>query len=129
VVEVTLSTYELQIRTGDHLIARHARCRGRDQTVLELEHYLPAIARKPHAVRHAAVITQLPPIYATVRDQLCHARPDGYREFAAILLLAREFPTEAVTATLQDAHDRGCMQVGAVRQIRSRPPRATPATA
>jgi hypothetical protein len=117
VVEVALSTYALEVRAKDRLIARHARCHGRDQTILELEHYLPALARKPRSVRHAAVITQLPPIYGTVRDQLCRGRPDGYRAFAALLLLCQEFPVDAVTEALEEAHQRGCLEVSAVRQL------------
>jgi transposase len=116
-VEVALSTYEVVISAKGRRIAQHQRCHGRDQTILALEHYLPAIARKPHAVSHAAVVGQLPPIYATVRDQLCRARRDGYRAFAAILLLCQEFPLEQVTYALEDAQRRGCLEVNAVRQL------------
>jgi len=97
--------------------AQHQRCHGRDQTILEVAHYLPAIARKPRAVSHAAVVRQLPPIYATVREQLCGARRDGYREFAAILLLCQEFSLDQVTCALDEAHRRGCLQASAVRQL------------
>lgn len=116
-VEAAVSTAEVVIRANGRVIARHERCYGRDQTILELEHSLPAIARKPHAVSHAAVIRQLPPIYATVRDQLCGARRNGYRDFAAILLLCQEFSLDQVTNALEDAHRRGCLQVHAVRQL------------
>jgi transposase len=117
VVEVTVSTYEVGISAKQQVVARHHRCHGRDQTILELEHYLPAIARKPRAVSHAAVVSQLPPIYAIVRDQLCRARRDGYREFAAMLLLCQEFPLDQVTHALGVAQQRGCLQVSAVRQL------------
>jgi transposase len=116
-VHVAIFTERIEIYRGDLCLARHLRCYQRGQTVLDLPHYLPAFAAKPHAVRHAAVIDQIPPIYATVRDVLCRARPDGYREFAAILLLHREFAAGAVTAALADAHARGCLQATAVRQL------------
>ncbi len=116
-VAVAVSTDEVAISANGYLLARHTRCHGRDQTVLEIAHYLPAIARKPHAVSHAAVIRQLPPIYATVRDQLCRGKRDGYREFAAILLLCQEFPVHDVTRALDEAQRRGCLQVSAVRQL------------
>jgi transposase len=117
VVEVALSTFTLEVRAGGELVGGHARCHGRGQTILELEHYLPAIAHKPRSVSHAAVITQLPPIYAQVRDALCHAHPEGYREFAAILLLHREFSAEQVQQALELAAERGCLQASAVRQL------------
>lgn len=117
VLEVALSTYALEIRAQGAVLARHARCHGRNQTILELEHYLPVLARKPRAVSHAAVVTQLPPLYAQVRDLLCHARIDGYREFAAILLLCQEFALDELTRALEEAKERGCLQAAAVRQL------------
>jgi transposase len=116
-VEVALSTYQLEIRFKGEVVARHDRCHTRDQTILALAHYLPAIARKPRAVSHAAVIAQLPSIYAQVRNTLCHAHREGYREFAAILLLCQEFPVDALTRALEEAQARGCLQVTAVRQL------------
>ena len=117
ILEVALSTFTIEVRTGGQVVTRHQRCHGRGQTILELEHYLPAIARKPRSVSHAAVIDQLPPIYARVRDMLCHAHPEGYREFAAILLLHREFAAEQVEQALEAAALRGCLQASAVRQL------------
>ncbi len=57
------------------------------------------------------------PLYAEVRDQLCRARRDGYRDFAAILLLHQEFPAQWVLEALKEAKDRGCLVPEAVRQL------------
>jgi hypothetical protein len=57
------------------------------------------------------------PIYAEIRDRLCRARPSGYRDFAAILLLHQEFPAHWVTRALGEARDRACLAPEAVRQI------------
>lgn len=116
-VQVLRSTFAIDVAAKDEIIAHHARCYDRGETLLQVEHYLPAIARKPHAVSHAAVIGQLPPIYAQVRDRLCRATRDGYREFAAILLLHQEFPAAAVRTALEAAAERDCLQVDAVRQL------------
>lgn len=116
-VQVLRSTFAIDVGVKDEPIAHHARCYRRGETLLQLEHYLPAIARKPHAVSHAAVIAQLPPIYAQVRDRLCRAMPDGYRQFAAILLLHQEFPAEAVRTALEQAAEHDCLQVDTVRQL------------
>lgn len=98
-------------------VAVHQRCYQRGELVLELEHYLPALARKPRAATHAAVVNQMPAIYARVREQLCQSHPQGYREFAAILLLHQEFPATAVAMALEEADKRGCLQAAAVRQL------------
>jgi len=110
-------TDRIEVHEREALVAVHQRCYGRGQLILELEHYLPALARKPQAARHAAVVGQLPPVYAAVRDRLCRARPDGYREFVAILLLHREFPAEAVALVLAEAYESGCLEPAAVRQL------------
>lgn len=116
-LRLAVFTDRIEAWDGDEQVAVHDRCFQRGQLILLLDHYLPALARKPHAASHAAFVRQMPAIYATVRDQLCHSRPDGYREFAAILLLHREFPAQAVAAAVEEAHRRGCLQAAAVRQI------------
>lgn len=116
-VQVWAYTNRIEITDGACPVAVHRRAYGRGETVLELAHYLPALQRKPRAAAHLAVVPQLPPVYAQVQRALCSARRDGYREFAQILLLHREFPAEAVTAALQEAADHGLLQADAVRQL------------
>lgn len=116
-LHLALFTHRLEAWDGQQLVATHSRSHRRGETILVLDHYLPALARKPRACRHAAVVSQLPPIYAAVRDKLCQGQPEGYREFTAILLLHREFAASAVAQALQEAWERGCLQASAVRQI------------
>lgn len=116
-LRLSVFTDRIEASDGKSVVASHARSYQRGQTILLFEHYLSVVARKPHAASHAAFVNQMPTIYAAVRDELCHARRDGYREFAGILLLNREFPKEAVTAALEAARERGCLQAIAVRQI------------
>ncbi|GAB6876604.1 ATP-binding protein [Thermaerobacter litoralis] len=59
----------------------------------------------------------MPPIYAQVQRLLCSRRPDGYGEFAQILLLHREFPARAVTEALEEAAAQGLLEAQAVRQL------------
>lgn len=132
-LRLSLFTERIEVSDGKAVVASHARTYQRGQTILLFEHYLPVVARKPHAASHAAFVSQMPAIYAAVRDELCHARRDGYREFARILLLNREFPKEAVRAALEVAQSRGCLQAVVVRQIilnaqapQSPPPIAVP---
>ena len=110
-------TERVEVWDREERVAVHERCYQRGQLILLLEHYLPALAKKPHAASHAAVVRRLPAIYAQVRDELCQRRRDGYREFAAILLLHREFPADAVATALGEAQRRGCLQAAVVRQL------------
>jgi transposase len=128
-LRLALSTERVVVWEGETCVAEHVRCYARGETILSLEHYLPALARKPHAAMHAAVVAQMPPIYAAVRDRLCQRRRDGYRDFAAILLLHQEFAAEVVQAALQDAWERDCLEPSAVRQLllnRTAPPPFAP---
>jgi hypothetical protein len=128
-VRVKLFSDRVDLYNGEQLIASHPRCQARGQTIMLLEHYLSELARKPHAASHAAVVRQLPEVYNLAREQLCSARPDGYREFASTLLLRREFPAPAVQSAVAEALERGCLQASAVRQIllnRSAPPNPEP---
>lgn len=114
---VRVFTERIEVWDGTTLIAEHRRRYGRGETAMKIEHYLPVIARKPRAATHAAVVEQMPPIYGRVRDRLCGAHLEGYRDFAAILLLHMEFPAEAVQAAIEDAWDRDCLSPSAVRQL------------
>lgn len=127
-LRLALFTDHLELWDADSCVAQHPRCYQRGETILVLEHYLPALARKPRAAQHAAVVSQLPPIYAAVRDRLCQRRRDGYREFAAILLLHQEFAAEAVQAALAEAWERDCLEPRAVRQLLLNQTAPTPIT-
>lgn len=107
----------VEIADGKKVVAVHERFYGRGETSFKLEHYLPALARKPRAATHLALVPKMPPVYARVRQHLLRARQDGYHEFAAILLLHQDFPAEAVTRALEEAADRGLFAADAVRQI------------
>jgi transposase len=116
-LRLALSTARVTVWDGETCVAEHGRCYGRGETILVLDHYLPALARKPHAAMHAAVVAQMPPIYAAVRTRLCQRRRDGYRDFAAVLLLHQEFAAELVQEALEEAWVRGCLEPSAVRQL------------
>jgi transposase len=116
-LRLALFTEQVELWDAQTRVAAHARCYRRGASILELDHYLPALARKPHAASHAAVVAQLPSLYAEVRDRLCQGRRDGYRDFAAILLLHQEFAAEAVHEALAEAWERGCLAAPAVRQL------------
>lgn len=103
--------------SGTQRIATHARWCGRGESRLVLDHYLDALARKPRAVLNAQVVRELPEVYERVRERLCAARPDGYRDFCALLLLHREFPADQVRQALEQALAMGMLDAATVRQL------------
>jgi hypothetical protein len=87
---------EIELLDRGRVVATHIRCHERKQTFLQLEHYLPVLAYKPHAATHAAVVRQLPEVYQWIRVRMTNSRPDGYKDFVAILLLHQTFAAKDI---------------------------------
>lgn len=107
----------LELYWRDKQVAVHPRAAGRGQTMLRLEHYLGALARKPYAVTHAAVVRQLPEPYQTLRLRLMEQDPSGYREMVQVLLLHREFDPDLVQEAIQEALAAGTCHAEGIRQL------------
>lgn len=116
-LQLTLFSDRIELWDKKERVAVHERCYGRGETKLLVEHYLPALARKPRAAKNAAVVRQMPKIYGLAREKLCYGNPEGYREFAQILLLHQLFPGHAVTAALEESYELGCFDATVVRQL------------
>jgi len=117
-VVVQASASQITLIAGDQVLAVHPRLFGRqNQPSFQLEHYLEALAHKPRAAMHLALVAQLPEIYDRARRLLCSDRRDGYRDFAGILLLHREFPAQDVEIALREAMAKGMPTPEVVRQL------------
>jgi transposase len=115
-VQVVATWDRVKAVAGEEVVAEHQRRYGRGETVVELEHYLPVLARKPRASMNALAVRRLGGVWEKTRVQLC-AQKDGYREFARILMLNRDYPPEEVTAALETAVDMGRPTESVVRQL------------
>uniref|UniRef100_UPI003F91F1F1 Mu transposase domain-containing protein n=1 Tax=Alicyclobacillus acidiphilus TaxID=182455 RepID=UPI003F91F1F1 len=91
----------VEILERDKVVATHTRRHERGQTMLELEHYLPVLAYKPHAVTHAAVVRQLPEVYQQIRRRITQTRPDGYKDFLSILLLHQSYSANDILNAIE----------------------------
>jgi transposase len=85
---------QVEVVADGQVVARHARCYGRGQRVLDPLHYLVTLERKPAALDHAPVYRdwQLPAAFPTLRQALeTRLGPrTGSRHFIRVLqLLAR----------------------------------------
>ncbi|RYD02501.1 hypothetical protein N752_24540 [Desulforamulus aquiferis] len=107
----------LEVYDHSKLVATHVRSYKHGEKVMELEHYLPVIARKPRAAKNALVVRKLPEVYQKLRVLLCKRSPEGYREFAKILLLNMEFNFQDVLTAVEDSLKSGYIGLEHIRQL------------
>jgi hypothetical protein len=94
-VRASLHAADLAVWHGAARVARHERCHSRGQQVLDLDHYLEVLERKPEA----------------------DGRQDGTRAMVGVILLARQFGHDRLRAAVALAVARGACDVGAVRYL------------
>ncbi len=115
-VTLSASPDRIRISLKGELLADHPRCREKGQRILEISHYIPLFEEKKRAVRNAAVVRELQGPWNQARE-LLDQDPEGYREFASILLLLKEYPLEEVTTALTEALSLRSLQTATVRQV------------
>jgi transposase len=124
-VEVRLSPSHIEVRDEGRCIARHERCYERCQQVLDLEHYLDVLERKPGALigskplaawRHRGL---WPESYDRLLAQLIerHGQPSGTRQMVQVLSLIRPHGHARVRAAVEGAIALGCGDAAAVRHL------------
>jgi transposase len=124
-VEARLYPAHVEVRDEGRLIARHERCYERHQQVLDLEHYLDVLERKPGALigsKPLAVWRQRglwPESYDRLLARLIdrHGKPSGTRQMLQVLSLIPPFGHERVRTAVQEALKLGCADAAAVRHL------------
>jgi hypothetical protein len=124
-VEVRLYPSYVEIRDEGRCIARHERCYGRQQPVLDLEHYLDVLERKP-----GALIGSKPLLawrarglwlqnYDRLLDALIsrHGKPSGTRQMIQVLSLIKLHGHQRVQAAVEQALSLGCSDAAAIRHL------------
>jgi transposase len=124
-VEAKAYSAYIEIWHQGHCVARHERCYERHQQVLELEHYLDVLMKKPGALAGSTALEQCraqgrwPASYDQFWEQ-CRQRQgkqDGTRSMIEVLLLAREHGGARVRQAVEEALRTGCSDVNAVRYL------------
>jgi transposase len=135
-VRLRAYAFEVEILAGEEVIARHPRCFGHEQDIIDPLHYLQPLAQRPGAFEHAVPLRrwrrEWPPVYETLLAELQRRLPDGQgvREFLAILKLHADHSPEALTQAMQLALELGAVHRDGVqlclRQLSGAPaPHAT----
>lgn len=106
-------------------VARHERCYGRQQQVLELEHYLDVLYRKPGALAGSRPLEQQrraglwPASFDQIWQSLVerHGKQSGTRQMIEMLMLTRQHGHERLRQAIEKALATGCTDPAAVRHL------------
>jgi transposase len=124
-VQAKVHSAYVEIWHQGQCVARHERCFNRQQKVLNLEHYLEALAKKPGALAGSTPLEQWrtqgrwPASFDRFWEVLKHRRGQqaGTRAMIDVLLLGRQHGYSSLKVALEKALDLGCFDVEALRLL------------
>jgi hypothetical protein len=126
-VQVKVYSTYVEIWYQGKCVARHERCYERHQKVLELEHYLDVLSKKPGALAGSTALEQCraqgrwPASYDQFWDALKEreGKQAGTRAMIDVLLLGRESGPIRLRRAVEEALELGCPNVGTIRYLLS----------
>ena len=126
--ELVLRAYpfEVEILDGEQVIARHPRCYGHQQTLLDPLHYLSLLEKRPGAFEHAKPLREWrkswPPLYEELLTYLrqrsaAAGEPESraIREFIGVLQLHQQHPAHLIEAAIRMAMEQNLLHLAGVR--------------
>jgi hypothetical protein len=124
-VEAKLGSAHVELWAAGQCLARHERSYVRFEPVLELEHYLDVLERKPGALAGSTPLAQCrarglwPASYDALWAHLIdrHGKQGGTRQMIGVLQLARTYGTPALQRTVAVALTLGCSDQAAVQHL------------
>jgi hypothetical protein len=124
-VEVRLYPSHVEVRDEGRCVARHERCYERNQQVLELEHYLDVLERKPGALAGSKPLAAWrqrglwPANYDRLLAELIrrHGKQSGTRQMIQVLSLIKQYGHERVRTAVEEAITLGCSDAAAIRHL------------
>jgi hypothetical protein len=106
-------------------VARHERCYRRQQQVLDLEHYLDVLYRKPGALAGSRPLEQqrraglwpesFDQIWQSLMDR--HGKQSGTKQMIEMLMLTRQHGHDRLRQAIEKALATGCTDPAAVRHL------------
>lgn len=123
-VEVKLHADRLEILFEGRVVARHERCYGRGEEILNLEHYLDVLARKPGALANSTPLWQwraqgrwpacLDTLWAALEKR--EGRLDGTKRMIEVLQAGRDYGWENLKEAVERLLEVGIIEPSAIRQ-------------
>lgn len=135
--QAKLTATTLEVWHDGRRVARHERCYGRQQEILDLEHYLDVLEHKPGALAGSTPLEQWrrlgrwPASYDRFWQGLIErlGQSAGTREMIGLLQLGRAHGQDALRRAIETALELGCGDSAAVRHLLTAPDLAHPAIA
>ena len=108
-----------------HCVARHGRCYGRHQQILDLEHYLDVLSRKPGALAGSRPLEQQrkaglwPASFDVIWQSLMerHGKQAGTRQMVDLLKLGKQDDRVRLREAIETALETGCTDAAAVEHL------------
>jgi transposase len=127
IVEARVNAASIEIYQDGRRIARHERCYGHQQDVLELEHYLDVLERKPGALAGSKPLAAWrekglwPGSYDELLERLIdrHGKQTGTRQMIQLIRSVREHGHTRVREAVETALSVGCSDVAAIHHLLS----------
>lgn len=127
-VEAKAYAAYVEIWREGRCVARHERCFGRQQKVLDLEHYLDVLAKKPGALEGSLPLEQWraqgrwPESFDRFWQNLQQrrGRQEGTRAMVEVLLLGRQHGYEPMRRAIEQALSVGGSDVAVIRYLLER---------
>jgi transposase len=134
-VEAKVYSAYVEIWHRGHCVARHERCYERHQQVLELEHYLDTLQKKPGAMAGSTALEQCraqgrwPDSYDRFWSMTIERedRQAGTRAMIEVLLLSRTYGAARVRQAVEETLALGASSLSAVRYLLNVDCKPTPA--
>ena len=106
-------------------VARHERCYSRQQQILDLEHYLDVLYRKPGALAGSKPLEQKrqaglwPPSFDRIWQALIerHGKQSGTRQMIELLKLSPKYGHARLREAIESALAKSCSDAAAVRHL------------
>jgi hypothetical protein len=125
IVEARVYSSVIELWSEGVCVASHERSYNRSQQILDLEHYLEVLERKPGALRGSRPLAQWraqgrwPESYDRIWELMTarHGRQGGTRAMVALIRMGREFSYAKLETAIERALELGCMDVAAVRHL------------
>ncbi len=118
-VQIKSHAWSIMILHEGKIIGHHIRCFARYQKIYNPWHYVPALERKPGALRNGApfkdLMNLLPSAFSRIRHGL-ESYKDSDKQFVAILVLVNKYGLEKVTNACNQAIVTGGCSVKLVEQ-------------
>lgn len=124
-VEARITASQVELWHEGRCVAAHERCYGHHQEILDLQHYLDVLERKPGALAGSKPLAQWraagrwPESYDELWGKLVerHGRGQGTRQMIELLRLGRTYGQERLKSAVEEALALGCGDSAAVSYL------------